>query len=109
MYERILVPIDGGATAQRGLDEAIALAGRLGSTLHLLHVVDARLLIAGGLGVRAAEPVAGRLARRGREAAGRRGDTGAQPRRPGRQRAACDPGLRVCDLILNEAAVPASA
>ena len=31
---------------QRGLDEAIALAARLGSTLHLLHVVDARLLIA---------------------------------------------------------------
>jgi nucleotide-binding universal stress UspA family protein len=46
MYARILVPIDGSATAQRGLDEAIALARRLGSTLHLLNVVDARLLIA---------------------------------------------------------------
>jgi len=46
MYERILVPIDGGVTARRGLDEAIALASRLGSTLHLLNVVDARLLIA---------------------------------------------------------------
>ena len=45
MYERILVPIDGSATARRGLDEAIALAARLGSRLQLLHVVDARLLI----------------------------------------------------------------
>lgn len=40
MYERILVPIDGSATAGRGLDEALALAQRLGSSLVLLHVVD---------------------------------------------------------------------
>ncbi len=30
MYERILVPIDGSATARRGLNEAIDLAKRLG-------------------------------------------------------------------------------
>lgn len=46
MYARILVPLDGSATASRGFQEACALAKRLGSTLHLLHVVDARLLIA---------------------------------------------------------------
>ena len=28
MYQRILVPIDGSATAQRGLEEAIALTLR---------------------------------------------------------------------------------
>jgi len=44
MYLRILVPIDGSAAAERGLDEAIALARQLGSTLHFLSVVDARLL-----------------------------------------------------------------
>jgi nucleotide-binding universal stress UspA family protein len=103
VYERILVPIDGGATAQRGLEEAIALAGRLGSTLHLLNVVDARLLIA-EVSVFAppnqllddwrasgdkllADAVA--LARS-------RGVTADSALR-------CDPGLRVCDLILKEA------
>jgi nucleotide-binding universal stress UspA family protein len=44
MYLRILVPVDGSGTAERGLDEAITLAQRLGSTLRILHVVDARML-----------------------------------------------------------------
>lgn len=44
MYARILVPIDGSRAAELGLDEAIALAQRLGSTLHVLHVADARML-----------------------------------------------------------------
>jgi nucleotide-binding universal stress UspA family protein len=39
MYKRILVPLDGSATATRGLHEAIALAHSLGATLRLLHVV----------------------------------------------------------------------
>ncbi|MCU4119931.1 universal stress protein [Variovorax sp. N23] len=40
MYSRILVPLDGSKTAQRGLDEAIRLAAALKSKLHLLHVID---------------------------------------------------------------------
>lgn len=40
MYARILVPIDGSPTAERGLDEAIALAAQLHARLVLLHVVD---------------------------------------------------------------------
>jgi nucleotide-binding universal stress UspA family protein len=40
MYQRILVPIDGSATAWRGLDEAIRLAKLTGATLQLLHAVD---------------------------------------------------------------------
>jgi nucleotide-binding universal stress UspA family protein len=39
MYKRILVPLDGSDTAQRGLSEALGLARSLGATLHLLHVV----------------------------------------------------------------------
>lgn len=103
MYERILVPIDGGATAQHGLDEAIALASRLGSTLHLLNVVDARLLIAE---VSAFAPpdqllddwrAAGeRLLAEAVALASRRGVKAESALR-------CDPGLRVCDLILKEA------
>jgi len=41
MYERILVPLDGSSTAHRGFEEAVALARALGSTLVVMHVVDA--------------------------------------------------------------------
>lgn len=41
MYSRILVPIDGSPTSQRGLTEALALAKRLDAAVVLLHVVDA--------------------------------------------------------------------
>jgi nucleotide-binding universal stress UspA family protein len=104
MYERILVPVDGGATSQRGLEEAIALAKRLGSTLHLLNVVDARLLIAE---VSAFAPP-GQLLDDWR-AAGEKllADAVALARSRGITAdsvLACDPGLRVCDLILKEAA-----
>ena len=40
-YDRILVPIDGSESAERGLMEAIRLAPQLGARLHLLHVIDA--------------------------------------------------------------------
>ncbi len=44
MYQTILVPIDASDTARRGLSEAIALAQRLGSALHILHVLDYHML-----------------------------------------------------------------
>ena len=67
MYARILVPIDGSGTAERGLDEAIALARRLGSTLRILHVADARMLGAAGFAYAPPEQVVddGRLLVRG--------------------------------------------
>jgi nucleotide-binding universal stress UspA family protein len=40
MYHRILVPLDGSPTSERGLREAINLAAGQQSTLFLLHVVD---------------------------------------------------------------------
>ena len=40
MYKRILVPSDGSATANKGLEEAIRLAAGLHATLVLLHVVN---------------------------------------------------------------------
>ena len=40
MYQHILVPVDGSATSNAGLDEAIKIAKALGSQLRLLHVVD---------------------------------------------------------------------
>lgn len=40
MYQRILVPVDGSPTAERGLREAIGLASGQNSRLLFLHVVD---------------------------------------------------------------------
>ena len=40
MYQRILVPVDGSETAQRGLEEAIRLSKALGASVHLVHIVD---------------------------------------------------------------------
>lgn len=40
MYQRILVPIDGSSTSQRGLEEAIRLAKLTQGRLRLLHVLD---------------------------------------------------------------------
>ena len=40
MYKRILVPVDGSPTSERGLDHAIKLAHSGHATLYLLHVVD---------------------------------------------------------------------
>ena len=41
MYQRILVPIDGSATSQRGLEEAIKLSKLTGAGLRLVHAADA--------------------------------------------------------------------
>lgn len=41
MYQRILVPTDGSATAEKGLTEAIGLAKATGAHIRLVHVVDA--------------------------------------------------------------------
>ncbi len=44
MYQKILVPVDGSSTSDRGLNEAIKLAKNQGGTVRLLHVVNAFIL-----------------------------------------------------------------
>ena len=44
MFKRILVPIDGSSTSNRGLQQAIALAKDQSARLCLLHVVDEGVL-----------------------------------------------------------------
>jgi nucleotide-binding universal stress UspA family protein len=40
VYQRILVPIDGSATSERGLTEAIAIARMSGGSVRLLNILD---------------------------------------------------------------------
>ena len=40
MYEKILVPVDGSEPSSKGLSEAVQLAGKLGSKLYVLHIVN---------------------------------------------------------------------
>jgi nucleotide-binding universal stress UspA family protein len=103
MYSRILVPLDGSPTSQQGLAEALALAQRLGSTVHLLNVVDARLLMTEISAYLSPDRLledwraAGeRLVARAVEHARSKGIAAEGAVR-------CDPGLRVCDVIVQEA------
>ena len=45
MFKRMLVPVDGSSTSNRGHDQAIRLARGSGATLYLLHVVDEHVLV----------------------------------------------------------------
>jgi nucleotide-binding universal stress UspA family protein len=47
VYQRIFVPLDGSATATRGLGEAIRLAKNQGSQLRLFHIADERVVDCG--------------------------------------------------------------
>jgi len=40
MYQRILVPVDGSACANRGLSEAISVAKLSGAQIRIVHVID---------------------------------------------------------------------
>ncbi len=48
-YKRILVPLDGSATANAGLREALRLAKAQGAALQLLHVVDQHSVVMMGM------------------------------------------------------------
>ncbi|HEX6363066.1 MAG TPA: universal stress protein [Albitalea sp.] len=103
MYARILVPIDGSPTSRRGFDEALALAERLGARVQVLHVVDARLLIAEMSAVAPPEQMLEDWRASGDKLV-------AEAVERGRARGVaidgvvrCDPGQRVCDLIVEEA------
>lgn len=44
MYKKILVPLDGSPTADRGFEEAVALARATKASLVLVHVIDVQPL-----------------------------------------------------------------
>ena len=67
MYQRILVPIDGSETAERGLGEAIAFARGGGATLVLLNVVRETALLMDGMSVAYYNDVIDQLLKAGSE------------------------------------------
>jgi len=103
MYSRILVPFDGSPPSRRGLDEAIALARSLGASLQLMNVVDARLLFSEVSAYVPPEQVLDDW----RGAADKLVSEGvARARAQGlvaEGSVLCDPGQRVCDLIVQQA------
>lgn len=104
MYARILVPIDGSATAQRGLDEALALASRLGSSVVVLNVVDARLLIAEAEMAVPPKDVLDTWQLQGERLIAKAAEAARAQGVPVEAAVRCEPGLRVCDVIVKEAA-----
>ncbi|WP_161974507.1 universal stress protein [Piscinibacter terrae] len=103
MYSRILVPIDGSPTSQRGLDEAIALASRLGSSLRILFVVDARLLIGTASVYMPPDQLLDDWRKDGERLVADAHDRARAKGVASDTAVRCDPRCRVCDLIVNEA------
>lgn len=105
MYKRILVPVDGSATAARGLQEAIKLAKLTGAKLRLMHVVDQ---ISFALGMESAAMVTGDMMQSLREGGvALLKKTAARVEKAGVavDTVLCD-GLsgRVCDHVIEQAA-----
>jgi nucleotide-binding universal stress UspA family protein len=103
MYPRILVPLDGSPTAERGLQEALALAQALGSTLVVLHVVD---LYPGALEMATPEAwqrVFDDLRDYGQQVVGRARDAAAQRGVAAETHVVEALAARVADLILHKA------
>lgn len=103
MYERILVPIDGSSTSRRGFDEALKLAKRLGTALHLLNIVDVPMVYGDVAGTLPPEDL---LAGWQASAEQLVADAIAEARAAGVQADGIvrrDPGERVCDVIVQEA------
>jgi nucleotide-binding universal stress UspA family protein len=103
MYSRILVPIDDSAPAQRGLYEAVALARVLGSQLHFLHVVDLRALISCSAGYAPAPQLIGDWKAMGELLVAKAVEQARLQGVAADSAVMCDPALRVCDAVLEEA------
>lgn len=103
MYDRILVPFDASATARRGLQEAVALARRLGSSLQVLHVVELPPPVGD---IVAAPPAEALVAARTAEGERLVAAAVAEARANGcsaEGHVRCDTDLAVADIVLREA------
>ena len=109
MYHRILVPLDGSATAERGLREAIGLAAEQKARLSLLHVADNFPMLVEMSSVTSYQEMLNELRRYGEDVLAKA------------KRAAADAGVqadtllrevtqgRIADVIIDEAKKPVAA
>jgi nucleotide-binding universal stress UspA family protein len=101
MYKRILVPVDGSETSNKGLDEAIQLAKLTGASLHLVHVVD-ELTFATGFEMYTGDMI-GLLKEAGEQILG---EAKARAEAGGIETATFlseNFGARVCDIVVDQA------
>lgn len=103
MFRKILVPLDGSPTSQRGLEEAITLARATGASLRLVHVIEpvpvaADMMTAGVWGAL----IAGQH-EAGEQLLAKAGAAAEQQGVSSTRQVLELPGERVADAILNEA------
>lgn len=104
MYHRILVPIDGSATSQRGLDEAIRLAKALDASLTLLHVIEFYPVMMDAASAAAWEQLVTALRTQGQQLLERAHDTVRSAGLACESRLEDAAAARVCDVIVRHAA-----
>ncbi len=103
MYVSILVAIDGSGAAERALDEAIALARQLGSTLHVLSIDDDRMLNAAGSLCSPSDQLVEDWRVAGEKLVPAAVERARSQSVKAQGAVRCDPGRRVHELILQEA------
>jgi nucleotide-binding universal stress UspA family protein len=103
MYDRILVPLDGSATAERGFEEAVALARVMKSTLVLVHVIDTAPVAVDMVGPVTWQEVSDGLRKHGQGLLERAGKTAAEHSVASEARLIEGRVERVCDTIVSEA------
>jgi nucleotide-binding universal stress UspA family protein len=103
MYRRILVPLDGSGTAERGLQEALGLAKAFDSSLVLLHVIEYYPVMMEMATATTWQQIGDDLRERGQQVLERAHD---QARAAGVASEALieDATARVCDVIVEQAA-----
>ncbi len=103
MYERILVPLDGSATAEAGLRHAIPLAAALKSRLVLLYVLDDFALMVEMASVASYESMRDTLRRYGEDALARAGKAAAEAGVMSEAVLREQPQARIAEVINGEA------
>jgi nucleotide-binding universal stress UspA family protein len=103
MYRRILVPLDGSATAQRGLQEAVGLAKACDASLVLLHVVEAYPMMMEMATTTTWEQVTSDLRAHGQKVLEQAHQTVVAAGVACEARLEDAPAARVCDVIVDQA------
>jgi len=103
MYRRILVPVDGSETAERGLQEALGLAKLCGASLVLLHVVEYYPMMMEMATSTTWEQVSSDLREHGRRVLERAHDAATAAALASESHLEDAAAARVCDVIVDQA------